>query len=32
MGWCDIPAAEETEIPKVPYQDQVDNFFLTLKV
>ena len=27
MGWWDIPSAEETEIPKVSYQDQVDNFF-----
>ena len=27
MGWCDIPSAEETEIPKVPLQDHVDNFF-----
>jgi hypothetical protein len=23
----DIPLAEETEIPKVPHQDHVDNFF-----
>jgi hypothetical protein len=27
MGWSDIPSAEGTEIPKVPHQDQVDNFF-----
>ena len=27
MGWWDIPSAEETEIPKVPLQDHVDNFF-----
>ena len=27
MGWRDIPSAEETEIPKVPHQDHVDNFF-----
>jgi len=27
MGWSDIPSAEETEIPKVPHQDQVDIFF-----
>ena len=27
MGWWDILSAEETEIPKVPHQDQVDNFF-----
>jgi hypothetical protein len=27
MGWSDIPSAEETEIPKVPHQDHVDNFF-----
>jgi hypothetical protein len=27
MGWSDIPLAQETEIPKVPHQDQVDNFF-----
>jgi hypothetical protein len=27
MGWCDIPSAEETEIPKAPHQDHVDNFF-----
>ena len=27
MGWLDIPSAEETEIPKVPHQDHVDNFF-----
>jgi hypothetical protein len=27
MGWCDIPSAEETEIPRVPHQDNVHNFF-----
>ena len=27
MGWGDIPSAEETEIPKVPHQDHVDNLF-----
>jgi hypothetical protein len=27
MGWGDIPLTEETEIPKVPHQDHVDNFF-----
>jgi len=27
MGWLDIPSAEETEIPKVPHQDHVDNVF-----
>jgi hypothetical protein len=27
MGWCDIPSVEDTEIPKVPRQDHVDNFF-----
>ena len=27
IGWWDIPSAEETEIPKVPHQDHVDNFF-----
>jgi hypothetical protein len=27
MGWWDFPSAEETEIPKVPRQDHVDNFF-----
>jgi len=27
MDWWDIPSAEETEIPKVPHQDNVDNFF-----
>jgi hypothetical protein len=27
MGWWDIPSAEETEIPKVPHQNHVDNFF-----
>ena len=27
MGRQDIPSAEETEIPKVPHQDRVDNFF-----
>jgi hypothetical protein len=27
MGWWDIPWAKETEIPKVPHQDQVDHFF-----
>jgi len=27
MGWWGIPSAEETEIPKVPHQDHVDNFF-----
>ena len=27
MGWWDIPSVEETEIPKVPHQDPVDNFF-----
>ena len=27
MGWWDNPSAEETEIPKVPHQDHVDNFF-----
>jgi hypothetical protein len=26
IGWCDIPSAEETEIPKVQHQDQVDFF------
>jgi len=31
IGWCDIPSAEETEIPKVQHQDQVDNFFPALK-
>jgi hypothetical protein len=27
MGWWDIPSAKETEVPKVPHQDHVDNFF-----
>ena len=27
MGWWDMPSAEDTEIPKVPHQDHVDNFF-----
>jgi hypothetical protein len=27
IGWWDIPSAEETEIPKVPRQEHVDNFF-----
>jgi hypothetical protein len=27
MGLWDIPSAEETEIPKIPHQDQVDNIF-----
>jgi len=27
LGWWDIPSIEETEIPKVPHQDHVDNFF-----
>jgi len=27
MGWWDIPSAKETEIPKVPHQDHVDNIF-----
>ena len=27
MGWTDIPSADETEIPKVPHQEHVDNFF-----
>ena len=27
MGWSDIPSDEETEIPKVSHQDNVDNFF-----
>jgi len=27
MVWQDIPSAVETEIPKVPHQDHVDNFF-----
>jgi hypothetical protein len=27
MGWRNIPSAEEIEIPKVPHQDYVDNFF-----
>jgi hypothetical protein len=27
MGWWDIPSAEETEIPKVPHQNHVDNYF-----
>jgi len=27
----DIPSIEEIEIPQVPHQDQVDNFFSTLK-
>ena len=27
MGWRHTPLAEETEIPKVPHQDHVDNFF-----
>jgi len=27
MGWRDIPLAEVTDIPKVPRQDHVDNFF-----
>jgi len=27
VGWCDIPSAEEHEIPKVPHQDHVDIFF-----
>jgi len=27
MGWWDIPSAEETEIPKVPHRDHIDNFF-----
>jgi hypothetical protein len=26
-GWWDIPSTEETEIPKVPNQEIVDNFF-----
>ena len=26
MGWWDITSAEETEIPKVPHQDHIDNF------
>ena len=32
MGWWDIPSAEETLIPKVPYQEHVDNFFFGSKV
>jgi hypothetical protein len=28
MAWWDIPSAVETEIPKVLYQDHIDNFFL----
>jgi len=28
MGRQDIPSAKETEIPKVPHEDHVDNFFL----
>jgi hypothetical protein len=27
MGWGDITSAEENEIPKVPHQDHVYNFF-----
>jgi len=27
MGWWDIRSAEETEIPNVPHQDHVNNFF-----
>ena len=27
MGWWDIPSVEETEIPKFPHQDHIDNFF-----
>jgi len=27
MGLSNIPSTEETEIPKVPHQDHVDNFF-----
>jgi len=27
MSWLDIPSAEETELPKVPHQQHVDNFF-----
>jgi hypothetical protein len=27
MGWYNITLTEETEIPKVPYQENVDNFF-----
>jgi hypothetical protein len=26
MGWSDIPSGKETEIPKVPHQEHVDNF------
>jgi hypothetical protein len=32
MGWQDIPLAEETEIPNVPHQDHVENFFSSLKM
>ena len=28
IGWWDIPSVKETEIPKDPHQDHVDNFFL----
>jgi len=31
MGWWDIPLAKEADIPKVPLQDHVDNFFSTLQ-
>ena len=27
MDWWEIPSAEETEIPKVPHQGHVGNFF-----
>jgi len=27
MGWLDITSADENEIPKVPHQDHVDNFY-----
>ena len=27
VGWWDLPLTEETEIPKVPHQDHVDNSF-----
>jgi len=32
MAWQDIVSAEETEIPNVPHQDHVDNFFDSQKV
>jgi hypothetical protein len=27
MDWWDVPSTEETEIPKVPQRDYVDNIF-----